>query len=204
MSDSKKEIWINEDFTASSVKEVRDSIVNISAENPIKPIVIYINSYGGNVDSLNLLLDTFNEVPNEIITVCMGTAMSVGAILLSAGDKRFVSPNARIMMHEVSSQSAGTATELKDQTAETLRLNKQLLKIISKNTGKSLAQIRTMLKNKPDVFFTAKEALRFGLVDYIGSPSIIETAMYHIVLDNKKVLTDSNKKITVKKKEKKR
>lgn len=201
---SKKEIWLNANFNADTVKTVRDSIIDLSNKDRQTPIIVYINSYGGSVDALNLLIDTFNEVPNEIITVCLGTAMSAGATLLSCGDKRFVGKNARIMIHEVSSWLAGTTTELKQSLDETNRMNRQLLKIIAKNSGKTLKDLKKIFKDTPDFYLTASEAVKFGIADYIGVPSILETTAYHIVIDNKKLLTNEVKKKKIYKKEKKR
>lgn len=201
---SKKEIWLNSGFTAESVKLVRDSIIDTSNKDKYVPIIVYINSYGGSVDALNVLIDTFNEVPNEIITVCLGTAMSAGAVLLSCGNKRFVGKNARIMIHEVSSWAMGTTTELKHSLVETTRMNRQLLKIIAKNTKKSLKELMKIFKDTPDFYLTAQEAVKFGIADYIGVPSVIETPVYHVVIDNKKLLTNDVKKKKIVKRGKKR
>lgn len=111
--------------------------------------------------------------------------MSAGAVLLSCGDKRFVSQHSRVMIHEVSAGAFGTASEIQNQTDEIHRMNVTLLSLLSKNTGKSVKHLRALLKKTPDLYFTAKNAVAFGLADYIGIPSIIETHQYHIVVDNK-------------------
>ena len=154
-----KEIWMKDNFTASTADALRKEIIDISTANPRIPIIVHINSYGGSVDALNMLIDTFNQVPNEIITVCLGTAMSAGAVLLSCGDKRFVGKHARIMIHEVSAGAIGTTTEISDQLAEIKRMNKVLLTTLSKNTGKSLKEIKSLLKETPDLYFTPKTAV---------------------------------------------
>jgi len=198
-----KEIWMKDNFTASTADALRKEIIDISTANPRIPIIVHINSYGGSVDALNMLIDTFNQVPNEIITVCLGTAMSAGAVLLSCGDKRFVGKHARIMIHEVSAGAIGTTTEISDQLAEIKRMNKVLLTTLSKNTGKSLKEIKSLLKETPDLYFTPKTAVEFGIADYVGVPSIFETSEYHLLVDNKKLLTSVKKKKKLTKKEKK-
>lgn len=182
MAEDRKEIWLAQEFSPSSTLEVRNEIMERSMLDRHKPIIVYINSYGGNVDSLNLLIDTFNEVPNDIITVCMGTAMSAGAILLSCGDHRFITKNSRVMIHEVSSMAGGTITEMKNYTDEVKKLNDSMLKTLSENTGKSINTILKLLTKKPDSYFTAKDALAFGIVDHIGAPLIQEVKMHNLLV----------------------
>jgi len=174
----KSEIWISSTFTAESAGIVREKIMVTSAANPIKPITVYINSYGGNVDSLHLLIDTFKNVPNDIYTVCMGTAMSAGALLLSCGDKRFISPNSRVMIHKVSSGTWGNIDDMKIDTEEAERQNAEILKILSKNTKKTVKQLETLLKDKRDLFLNAPDAVKFGLADVVGIPVIQEATVY--------------------------
>lgn len=177
------EIWINKDFTASNVASVREQILKASKDNQKIPIIVYINSYGGSVDCLNLLIDTFDSVPNEIITVCAGTAMSAGAVLLSCGNKRYISKNSRVMIHKVSSMSWGNVDDIKNDTDETLRLNQQLLNVISKNTKKTVKQIEKLLKDKRDLYLTAEEAVKFGIADEIGLPFLKQEISYKIVVE---------------------
>lgn len=183
MSDDKNEIneiWFNGEFSSENAGKLRKELKNLETINKLKPIMIYIDSYGGNVDALNMLIDTFNEIENEIITVCMGKAMSCGAVLLSCGDKRFISKNSRVMIHEVSTFDWGKVSELKNNLEETSRLNEGLLKLLSANTKKSLRQLKKLLKDRPDAYFNAEQSLKLGIVDYIGTPKIIEKTVYEI------------------------
>lgn len=178
MSDPKNEIWMSKNFDSANALEVREKIMKASVENPVKPIIVYINSYGGNVDSLNLLIDTFKNVPNDIYTVCMGTAMSAGALLLSCGDKRFISPSSRVMIHKVSSGTWGNVDDMKVDTDETERQNTEIMKLLAKNTKKSVKQLEGMLKDKRDLFLDANAALKLGVVDEVGIPIIQENIIY--------------------------
>ncbi len=86
------EIWVIE-FTAESAQEFREKLLEQSKDNPNRPIIVYIDSYGGQVDALAKMISTMDEIPNPIITACVGKAMSCGAILLSHGDIRFCDPH---------------------------------------------------------------------------------------------------------------
>jgi ATP-dependent Clp protease protease subunit len=175
------ELWLDKDFNAANVHALRTALVKEAQDNPGKPVVLYVNSYGGHVDALMVLVDTIQEFPN-VITACMGTAMSAGAVLLSCGARRFIAPNARVMVHDVSSVAFGTVIDMTVATKEVKRLNGVLRKILAKNCKKSLAEINKFMDNNVDNFMTAKQALKFGLVDEIGIPKVMQTSGYNIVV----------------------
>lgn len=112
----------------------------------------------------------------------MGTAMSAGAALLSCGSKRFVSPNARIMIHDVSSFSFGTVIDMDTSVKELKRVNVVLRKLLAKNCGKTLKEMNTFMDTNKDHFMTARQALKFGLVDQIGIPRVVQTTKYEMVV----------------------
>jgi ATP-dependent Clp protease protease subunit len=167
---SSRALWLNGPFSQRNCGALRDQIIDAALEDDKAPILIHINSYGGEVDSLNLLLDTLDSVPNKIITSCAGTAMSAGAILLSHGDERYISSNSRIMIHKISSWSQGNTDDILNDAKETVRMNKQMLGILAQNTGKSVKELETLLSRTRDLFLDARAAVRFGIVDKIGLP----------------------------------
>lgn len=131
-------------------------------------IAIYINSPGGSVSSGLAIYDTMNFIKSDVSTVCMGIAASMGAFLLSSGTKgkRFILPNADVMIHQVLGRSEGQASDIKIATDRILDLKKRLNKILAKNTGKN---IKTIEKDTDrDNYLSAEEAIAYGLVDKIA------------------------------------
>ncbi|KAA1428007.1 ATP-dependent Clp protease proteolytic subunit [Nocardioides antri] len=155
--------------------EVRDQNANaicaqlllLSAEDPEADIFLHINSPGGSVDAGMAIYDTMNYIPNDVATVGMGLAASMGQFLLCAGTKgkRYALPHARIMMHQPSSGMGGSASDIKIQAQQSLHIKKVLLELISQHTGQSVEQVTTDADR--DRWFTASEAKDYGLVDNV-------------------------------------
>ena len=170
--------------------EVRDQNANaicaqlllLSAEDPEADIFLYINSPGGSVDSGMAIYDTMNYIPNDVATVGMGLAASMGQFLLCAGakGKRYALPHSRIMMHQPSGGIGGSASDIKIQAEQSLLLKKQLtelqaqqslhikkvlLELIAQHTGQTVDQIEADADR--DRWFTAPEALEYGFIDKV-------------------------------------
>ncbi len=155
--------------------EVRDQNANaicaqlllLSAENPEKDISLHINSPGGSVDAGMAIYDTMNYIPNDVATVGMGLAASMGQFLLCAGapGKRYALPHARIMMHQPSSGMGGSASDIKIQAQQSLHIKKVLLELIAQHTGQTVDQVTADADR--DRWFTADQALEYGLVDKV-------------------------------------
>ncbi|MEH6545427.1 MAG: ATP-dependent Clp endopeptidase proteolytic subunit ClpP [Sneathiella sp.] len=139
----------------------------LEAENPNKPISMYINSPGGVVTSGLAIYDTMQYVKPDIATVCVGQAASMGSFLLAAGSPghRYALPNARIMVHQPSGGAQGQATDIQIQAEEILKVRARLNDIYARHTGKSLKIIEASMER--DNFMTANEAKDFGLVDHV-------------------------------------
>ena len=139
----------------------------LEAENPKKPVYLYINSPGGVVTSGMSIYDTMQYVKPDISTLCIGQAASMGSFLLSAGTKgkRFSLPNSRIMVHQPSAGFQGQATDIEIHANEVLSLKKRLNEIYSKHTGKSVDEIKSALER--DNFMTPDNAKDFGLIDSV-------------------------------------
>jgi ATP-dependent Clp protease protease subunit len=176
------EVWVLE-FNTQAAQEFRDAVVSKSKQDINKPIVVYIDSYGGNVDALAKMISTLEEIPNPIVTVCQGKAMSAGAILLSHGDIRFCDPHSRVMIHEVSSGTAGDVNDMHVDTEEAKRLNSWMLDLLAKNCGySSHKDIKKFIKDGDgrDVYLGAEAALKFGIVDFVGTPTVLCSVQYEV------------------------
>ena len=130
-------------------------------------ISLYINSPGGSVVDGLSIFDTMCFIKPDVSTVVLGEACSMGSFLACAGakGKRYMMPNSRMMIHQVSSGSKGTAIDMKIQLEETLRLNKMLTEIYVENTGKTYEQLEIDMSR--DKFMTAEESVAYGLADAI-------------------------------------
>ena len=155
--------------------EVRDQNANaicaqlllLSAEDPEADIFLHINSPGGSVDAGMAIYDTMNYIPNDVATVGMGLAASMGQFLLCAGTKgkRYALPHSRIMMHQPSSGMGGSASDIKIQAQQSIHIKQVLLELIAQHTGQSVEQIETDADR--DRWFTADQAKDYGLVDQV-------------------------------------
>lgn len=137
------------------------------AEDSAKDINVYINSPGGVVTAGMAIYDTLQYIKAPISTICIGQAASMGALLLTAGDKgkRFALPNARIMIHQPLGGAQGQATDIEIQTLEILRMKKLLNEILAKHTGQSLAKVEK--DTDRDFYMSAEEAVKYGLIDQV-------------------------------------
>ncbi len=139
----------------------------LEAEDPDKDIYLYINSPGGVITSGMSIYDTMNYIKPDICTICVGQAASMGAFLLSSGEKgkRFSLPHSRIMIHQPLGGAQGQATDIAIQAKEILRLKETLNKILSKQTGQDIEVIEN--DTERDNFMSADEAQKYGLIDKV-------------------------------------
>src|SRR5262245_56762439 len=157
--------------------EVDDKVANricaqlllLSAEDPHRDISLYINSPGGSVTAGMAIYDTMELIPNDVSTLAMGLAASMGQCLLTAGTpgKRFDLPNAEVLLHQGSAGFGGSASDIEIQAARLARLNERMLEITADRTGQSVDQVtRDSLRDK---WFTAPQACEYGLADAVLS-----------------------------------
>lgn len=139
----------------------------LESEDPDKDINFYINSPGGVVTSGLAVYDTMQYIKPDIVTVCIGQAASMGALLLTAGakNKRYSLPNARILIHQPMGGFQGQASDIAIQAKEILRMKDALNNILVRHTGKDLAQIQT--DTDRDFFMSGEEAKEYGLIDHV-------------------------------------
>jgi ATP-dependent Clp protease, protease subunit len=164
-------------------QEVEDSIANLiaaqllflDAEDPDKDISLYINSPGGSSYAGMAIYDAMQFVQAEVQTYAIGMAMSAGAMILSGGapGKRYVLPNAKIMIHQGSGGFRGTPADIRIAAEEILEMTERMAQIIARHSGNPVEQVRRDIDR--DRFMTPEEAVDYGLVDEIVSPRRVPT-----------------------------
>lgn len=155
--------------------EIDDDVANLvvaqllflEMENPDSDISLYINSPGGSVTAGLAIYDTMQYIKCDVSTICIGMAASMGAFLLSSGakGKRFVLPNAEVMIHQPSGGSQGQATDILIQASHIQQTKERLNRILAANSGKPVEQIAA--DTERDNWMTAEEAVAYGLVDKV-------------------------------------
>jgi ATP-dependent Clp protease protease subunit len=159
------------------VGEVNDQTANLvvaqllflESENPDKDISLYINSPGGSVSAGMSIFDTMNFIKPHVSTLCIGMAASMGAFLLTAGEKgkRFSLPNSKVMIHQPLGGARGQATEIEIHAREILKTRDQLNRILAERTGQSLEKIER--DTERDYYLSAEESKEYGLIDQVIS-----------------------------------
>ena len=158
-------------------REVDDAIANrlcaelllLSAEDPRRDISLYINSPGGSVTAGMAIYDVMQLIPNDVSTLAMGLAASMGQFLLTAGapGKRFALPNAEVLLHKGSAGIGGSAADIEVQAARLERMTQRMLRITAERTGQSVERIDA--DSVRDKWFSAEEARDYGFVDAVLS-----------------------------------
>lgn len=141
----------------------------LQAQDPKKDIQLYVNSPGGSVTAGLAIIDTMNHIKNDVSTVCVGMAASMGALILSCGEKgkRFALPNAEVMIHQPLGGAQGQASDIEITAKHILKTRDRINKILAKNTGKALKDIEKDVDR--DNFMLADEAKKYGIIDKVLS-----------------------------------
>ncbi len=141
----------------------------LESENKDADINLYINSPGGSVSSGMAIYDTMEYIAPDVSTTCMGMAASMGAFLLAGGEKgkRFILPNAKVMLHQVMGGARGQAADIEIQAEEILKVKKRINEILSENTGQNIKKVEK--DTDRDFYMTSLEAKKYGVVDEIIS-----------------------------------
>ena len=160
-------IWLEGEVRDDNSNRIVKQLQVLSAEDPDKDITLYINSPGGSVSAGMAIYDAMMLVPNDVATVAMGLAASMGQFLLCAGaaGKRAATPNTRIMMHQPLGGIGGTASDIKIQAEQMLALKKRLAELIAQHTGQTVETIER--DSDRDRWFTADDAKAYGLIDAV-------------------------------------
>ena len=160
-------VFLGDEVHSVSAGSVIAQLLFLEAEDPEKDIFLYINSPGGVITDGLAIYDTMQYIKCDVSTICIGMAASMGAFLLSCGakGKRYILPNAEVMIHQPLGGVEGQATEIKIVAERILKLKEKLNKILAENTGKDLKTITN--DTERDYFLDSKEALKYGIVDKI-------------------------------------
>ena len=160
-------VILSEEVNAVTASLITAQLLFLEAEDPDKDIQFYINSPGGSVTDGMMIYDTMQHIKPDVQTICMGMAASMGAVLLTAGTKgkRFILPNAEVMIHQPLGGAQGQATDILIAADHIKRTKQKLNKILADASGQSLETIEKDVER--DNWMTAEEALKYGLVDHI-------------------------------------
>ena len=160
-------IFLGEAIDENVASTIVAQLLFLEAEDPDKDINLYINSPGGSVPAGMAIYDTMQYIKPQVSTICIGMAASMGAFLLSSGQKgkRYALPNAEIMIHQPLGGVQGQAEDIKIHAEWILKTREKLNKILSSNTGQPLQIISR--DTDRDNFMSADEAVRYGLIDQV-------------------------------------
>lgn len=160
-------VFINGEINDSVSSLVIAQLLFLEAEDPDKDVNVYINSPGGVITAGLAIYDTMNYIKPDIVTICVGQAASMAAVLLAAGSKgkRMALPNARIMLHQPLGGAQGQASDIEIHAKEILYLREKLNKILAEKSGQTLKKIQA--DTERDFFMSAEEAMKYGLIDTI-------------------------------------
>lgn len=158
-------VFLGEDVNPHTANLVVAQLLYLANEDPKRDIKLYINSPGGSVYDGLAIIDTMNYIEPDVQTIGIGLQASMGAMLLACGakGKRFVLPNARVMIHQPSSGTEGKITDQEIALKEGILLKKKLAEIFAERTGKSLKQVERDMDR--DNWMSAQEALDYGIID---------------------------------------
>jgi ATP-dependent Clp protease protease subunit len=161
-------LFLSGDLDENKSKDVVSKLITLDYQSPTKDILFYIDSYGGDIHCLLAIHDAMRTLCRcDIATICVGKAMSAAAILLLAGTdgKRFITPNSRVMLHELSTGDEGKLTYMKGAIVEAEKLQALLEGFVKDYTKLSDKQVKTIFGK--DSYMDAKLAKKFGVVDHI-------------------------------------
>ncbi|MFC0507821.1 ATP-dependent Clp protease proteolytic subunit [Micromonospora costi] len=160
-------VFLGTEVTDASANQICAQILLLAAEDPDRDIFLYINSPGGSVSAGMAVYDTMRYVRNDVATLAIGFAGSMGQFLLCAGTagKRYALPHSRIMMHQPSGGFGGTVADITIQAENMLRVKRSMQELIARHSGRSLEEIQRDWDR--DRWFTAEEAREYGLIDQV-------------------------------------
>lgn len=165
--DENRIIYMTGEFNEERAKDIITRLFTLESKDPSKDILMYIDSYGGWVHSFLAIHDVIKLLRCEVATVCIGKSMSCGQMLLISGTKgkRFITPNSRVLMHEISHFTFGKLTDIEIDVNETKALKKIIEDLIVKYTKIKAKDLKEIMQR--DTYFSAEDALRLGIVDHI-------------------------------------
>ncbi|QCD60896.1 ATP-dependent Clp protease proteolytic subunit [Streptomyces hawaiiensis] len=159
-------IMLGQEVDDAGSNAICSQLLLLAGDSP-RDISLYINSPGGSVTAGMAIYDTMNYIENDVVTVAMGTAASMGQFLLTAGTpgKRIVLPHAEILMHQPSAGLGGSASDIKIHAERLIRVKKRMIDITAQHTGRTVEEIKR--DSDRDRWFSADEAVEYGLADRV-------------------------------------
>ncbi|WP_067782244.1 ATP-dependent Clp protease proteolytic subunit [Actinomyces vulturis] len=160
-------IWLSSEVRDDNANAICAQMLLLAAEDPERDIFLYINSPGGSVTAGMAIYDTMQYVEPDVCTVATGMAASMGQHLLTSGakGKRYITPHARVLMHQPSGGAGGSATDIRINADLIIKMKHELAEITAANTGHTVEEI--IADSDRDHWFSAQEALEYGFVDHI-------------------------------------
>ena len=160
-------IFLSGEIDDAVANTVVAQLIYLEAKDPSKDISLYINSPGGSVSAGLAIYDTMNYIKCDVSTICIGMAASMGAFLLSSGQKgkRYALPNSEIMIHQPLGGAQGQASDIKIAAEHILRTKQKLNSILSQNSGRPISEIER--DTDRDNYLSAQQALEYGLIDKV-------------------------------------
>ena len=153
------------EITDATSASIISQLLFLSSNDENKDIYIYINSPGGSVTAGLSIYDTMKYIKPKVVTIGMGLCASMGAFLLSSGDKRYALENTKIMIHQLLGGAKGQATDIMIVAEEIIRIKKKLNEILSKNTNQPLSKIEQ--DTERDFYMDSEQAVKYGIIDSI-------------------------------------
>ena len=160
-------IFLGSDVNTQVANRICAQLLLLSAEDPDRDVSLYINSPGGSVYDGMAIYDTMQFIPNDVATIALGMAASMGQMLLCSGarGKRYALPHARIMMHQASGGIGGTAADIAIQAEQMIYTKRLMQELIAQHTGQTVEQIEA--DGDRDRWFTAEQAKEYGFIDHV-------------------------------------
>lgn len=185
IEDENGPIWVNK-FSEDSARAFVKQLQHRSRQDPGSPIVVYIDSFGGDAYALLTMISAMEQVPNKIITCALSKAMSAGAMLLACGDVRYASEHSTLMIHEISAGTIGHIDDINIQHTNLTKLNEKLMKLLVKKCEfkGGVAALKKLLANSRDLYLDPEEAVKFGLITHIGVPMLYRNLSVQYLLSS--------------------
>jgi ATP-dependent Clp protease protease subunit len=160
-------IFCNGEVEENMAEIIVAQLLYLDSQDSTKPISMYINSPGGSITAGCAIMDTMDYIVSPVRTIALGHAASMGAVLLSAGEKgmRCALPKTRILLHMASSGASGNIQDMEKTIEETKLMNEMMLETLSKNTSKDIKELRKDLAR--DYWLSAEEAVKYGVIDKV-------------------------------------
>jgi ATP-dependent Clp protease protease subunit len=175
-------IWVS-DFGPESAREFFEMFTMFHSDDSVESILVYIDSFGGSVDSLATMAEIIESSHKHVITACVGKAFSAGALLLSLGDERWVAPNSRVMLHKIRIVLCEEmdADEVREMAKELTTINEKWLKKAVARSNMTWKDFMDKIhKSAGDWYLSPKDAVKFGFADHIGMPIVREVRQWRI------------------------